>query len=193
MPPILSGEFRMGADRGRGDKTIGHASLPTARCVKELGCFLGFQAPQGDHATFDQHSHLLNMRGIDRSIKKFRPSHRAGGEGLSLPQPADQCSFHGQMTVGHTDQKICIQMNHRRLRPQARRSRKTSAFHLAAALAEIPLCRNHSSASNGVRAFGFSLSKGPIWSTARRMTSDFATPQAVANSCTRSTVSGLRE
>ena len=78
-------------------------------------------------------------------------------------KPARRCSSGKCRSGGHeTDQIVRIEMDHFFFRPQARRSRRTSAFHFAAAFAEMPFFRNHSKASNGVSFSSNGLSVGLI-------------------------------
>jgi hypothetical protein len=180
-------------NRCRGNKTIRPTAPLTPRLIEQCRCHLSLRSTKRDNSAFDKVIYFQYLLLLDGAVQKFSPCDRTGGKAFSLLQPISQFDFDRGMLICSSDKKIRIEMNHFRFRPQARRSRRISALYFAAASSEIPFFWSQSSASRGVSTFSSAGKSRGNPSIARRMTSDLGTPQAVANSCTRSTVSGFKE
>jgi hypothetical protein len=138
MSLILRGQRRTGANCGRGDETIDSRPTPAARLIIYSGGRFRFNHTKVNNSIFQNESRIAYLLRGDGAIQEFAPCYRANSQYLARAQPIHKLSLKDRGLGDQSNKVIGIEVNHRRLVSEARRSRRTSALNLAAVLAESP-------------------------------------------------------
>jgi hypothetical protein len=108
---VVGGKRSAGDDGGGSDKAIGQRTGTAARFVKQATCFRRQLGCDGKHRMEKLQRHRIFF-GQERAALEFRPSHRAGVQGVVLPQPCFDFSDHLLITATDiVDEEVGIEVD----------------------------------------------------------------------------------
>ena len=195
VPGIIRSKRNPGTHRGGCDKAVGPRDSFAAGEVKYVRRSFSLNRAKSDNPVLQNSRGIKHLLSRNRAGQKFAPGDCAGRKFFTGIDPCEDLRFQGRARRDQTHNIIGIKVDHLRRRSDSCLVRRISASNLAAALGEIPFPsrRIRRKISSGVSCLVACAASSETSLTARRITSDLGTPHAVANSCTRSTVSGFRE